>query len=188
MLAHRTHVAVGLLCGLGLWAYAPERAVPDDDKAKTAEVKKPDISKLPNDDLLKQATAILTRGSGDYLAAVRAAAGVEAQLNDAAKQLADLAQPGGEPKKDDQLKAKEMVNEDTAKAAVDAAKGKADFARRKQKLTQTRSRLQGKVATAIEEVQLAAGAFQTALDDLKPFAVEIALRFQDGTMTGTRPA
>jgi hypothetical protein len=27
-----------------------------------------------------------------------------------------------------------------------------------------------------------------ALDDLKPFAVEIALRFQDGTLTGARPA
>jgi hypothetical protein len=93
MFAHRTLVAIGLLCVLGMLAVAQERDVPDDDKAKTAEVKKPDISKLPNDDLLKQAAAIFARGSGDYHAAVRAAAGVEAQLNDAAKQLADLTQP-----------------------------------------------------------------------------------------------
>ena len=93
MLAHRTHVAVCLLCSLGLLAFFPEGAAADDDRAKAAEAKQPDISKLPNDDLLKQAAAIFARGSGDYHAAVRAAAGVEAQLNDAAKQLADLTQP-----------------------------------------------------------------------------------------------
>src|SRR5947208_2122365 len=98
MLAHRSHVAVGLLFGLGLLAISPERAVADDAEAKTAEAKaaeakQPDISTLPNDDLLKQANAILARGSGDYLAAVRALAGVEAQLDDASKQLADLTPP-----------------------------------------------------------------------------------------------
>jgi hypothetical protein len=193
MRASRTHVAVGLLCGLVLLALSPERAVADDAEtkaaaAKAAEAKQPDTSTLPNEDLLKQANAILARGSGDYLAAVRALGGVEAQLDDVSKQLADLTPPQGEPKKDGDPKVKDTVNEAAAKAAVDAAKGKADFARQRLKLAQTREQLQVKVAAAVEGMQSTAGAFQTALEDLKPYAVEIALRFQDGTMTGARPA
>src|SRR5437763_25997 len=115
MLAHRTHVAVGLLCGLGLLALSPLCATADDDKAKAAEAKPPDISKLPNHDLLKQANAVLAKGSGDYLAAVRALAGVEAQLDDASKQLADLTPPKGEPKKDNDPKVRGTVNEDAAR-------------------------------------------------------------------------
>src|SRR5262245_35881922 len=128
MVAPRIHVAVCLLCSLGLLALSPEGDAVDDDKANAAEAKQPDISKLPNDDLLKQANALIARGSGDYLAARRALAGVEAQLDDASKQLADLTPPEGEPKKDNDPKAKDTVQEDTAKAAVDAAKGRADFA------------------------------------------------------------
>ena len=130
MLAHRTHVAVGLLCSLGWLAMSPVRAAADDDKAKTVDAEQPDLSKLPNDDLLKQANAIYARGSGDCLAAVRALAGVKAQLDDASKQLAVLTPPKGEPKKDGDPKVKDTVNEATAKAAVDAAKSKADFAGR----------------------------------------------------------
>src|SRR5262245_38008655 len=107
MLADRTHVVVGLLCGLVLLALSPERAVADDAEAKAAEAKQPDISTLPNDDLLKQADVIFTRGSGDYLAAVRALAGVEARLGDVSKQLADLTPPQGEPKKDSDPKVKD---------------------------------------------------------------------------------
>jgi small-conductance mechanosensitive channel len=186
MLAHRNHIAGCLLCSLGLLALTPGRGAADD-KAKPAEAKQPDISKLPNVDLLKQANAILARGSGDYLAAVRALAGVEAQLNDASKQLADLT-PGGEPRKDGDPRLKGTVKVDAVRAAVDVAKGKADLARRRLKLAQTREQLQAKVAAAAEGLQSAAIAFQAALDDLKPFAVEIALRFKDGTLTGTRPA
>ena len=58
MLAHRARVAVGLLCGLGLLALSKEWAAADDEKAKAAEAKQTDISKLPNDDLLKLANAI----------------------------------------------------------------------------------------------------------------------------------
>lgn len=180
MPARPTRAAVGLLCGLGLLA-AAGRADPDDG-AKAAEAPQPDVSKLPNDGLLKHATALFHKASGDYLAAARALAGVEARLADASKQLADLTPPK------DESGGKEAVNEDAAKAAVDAAKARAEFARRRLILAQTRKHLQEKAATAAEGLQSAAGAFQTALDDLKPFAVEIALRFQDGSMTGERPA
>src|SRR5262249_18870707 len=89
--------------------------------------------------------------------------------------------------KDDHPKGKDTVNEDAARAAVDAAKGKADFARRRLKLAQTREQLQGKVVAAAEGRQSAAIAFQAALEDLKPFPAEIALRLQDARMTGERP-
>src|SRR5262249_15323447 len=74
MLAHRTHVAVSLLCGLGFLVLSLGFAAADDEKAKAAEAKEPEISKVSNEDLLKQANAILARGSGDYLAAARALA------------------------------------------------------------------------------------------------------------------
>ena len=64
MLARRTRVAVGLLCGLGLVALSPGLAAPDDDKAKGAEAKKLDISKLPNDGLLKHATGAISDSGG----------------------------------------------------------------------------------------------------------------------------
>src|SRR5262245_53700366 len=105
MLAQRTRVVVSLVCVLAFLVLSPGRADPDDDKAKSAEAKTPNISKLPNDELLKHANALLTRGSGEYLAAARALIGVETQLNDAAKQLADLTQPRDEPRKVDGPKA-----------------------------------------------------------------------------------
>src|SRR5262249_8026920 len=63
------------------------------------------------------------------------------------------------------------------------AKARADFAKQKLKLTLARKALQERVATAIEGVQSASVAFQTTLDDLKPFAIELGLRVKDGTLT-----
>src|SRR5262245_19360547 len=149
----RTHVAVGLVCGLGFFAISPERGATGDDRPKAVEARQADISKLPNDDLLKQANAILSRGSGDYLAAARALAGVEAQLADASKQFVELRPPGSEPRRNGGPKLEDTVNEDAAKAAVDAARSKADLARRRLSLAQTRKELQEKVAAAIESLQ-----------------------------------
>jgi small-conductance mechanosensitive channel len=187
MVVHRTLVAVSLLCGVGLLALDFARAAADDVKEKPVEAKQPDISKLSNDELLKQANAIFARGSGDYLAAARVVAGLEAQLDDAVTELADLKGPESAPKKTGDPKQKGTVDENAAALALDAAKSKAEFAKRRLKLAQTREQLQGRVATAVEGLQAAAGSFQTALDDLKPFAVEIALRLKDGSMTGVRP-
>lgn len=181
MLARRTRTAIGVLCGLGLLAL-PVLPATSDDKAKAPEARKPDLSKLPNNDLLNQARTVYDRGSGDYLAAARALAGIEAQLDDITRQLADLAPPEPSPKKADP-KGKDAA-EVAAKAAVDAARARADFAKQKLKLVQSRKQLQEKAAAAADGLQSAAGAFRAALDDLRPFAVEIALRFQDGTLAG----
>jgi small-conductance mechanosensitive channel len=152
-----------------------------DDKAKAAETKKVDLAKVTNEELLKQAETVYARASGDYLAALRALAGSELQLGDADKLLADLAPPKPPPKKSD------APGEDGARAAVEAASARVAFAKQKLRLTQARKTLQDKVVTAVEGVQSATLAFESALDDLKPFGVEIELRFQDGTMSGTRP-
>src|SRR5262249_57844690 len=106
--------------------------------------------KRPNEELLKQADAIYTRGSGDYLAARRSLAGAEVQLDDAGKQLTDLVPPKLPPEKSD------APGEDGAKAAVDVANAKAEFAKQKLKLTRTRKTLQEQVVSAVEGVQSAA--------------------------------
>jgi small-conductance mechanosensitive channel len=173
--------AAFLACAISLTvaAHADDKT---DDKEKAAETKKVDLSKRPNEELLKQADAIYARASGDYLAALRSLAGSELQLEDADKLLADLAPPKVLPKKS------HSPGEDGAKAAVDAATARVAFAKQKLKLTQTRKTLQEKIVSAIEGVLSAATAFQATLDDLKPFGVEIELRFRDGTMSGERPA
>src|SRR5262245_5484618 len=144
---HRTAaLLLGALCLLAV-ASAQNKT---DEPPKTTDAKKLDLAKLPNDELLKQADAIYARGSGDYLAAVRSLAGAEAQLDDAVKQLADLAPPKPATGKSD------APGEDGAKSAVDAAKARADFAKEKLKLTQTRKALQEKVLSGVEGVQSAA--------------------------------
>lgn len=151
-----------------------------DNKGKTTETKKIDLAKLPNEELLKQAEAIYARSSGDHLAALRSLAGSEAQLAEADKQLADLVAPKVKPKLTD------APGEDAAKAAVDTASAKAEFARQKLKLTQASKALQERVVGGVENAQSSATAFQATLDDLKPFAFEIELRYQDGTLSGKR--
>lgn len=186
-----TALTVLLSC---LWLLTAARGGPPDnkpdEKGKTAEALKVDLSRLPNDELVKQAAAIHAKGSGDYLAAVRALAGAEAQLDDANKQLADLTPPKTEPKRlPDTPKSKDTLSEseDLAKAAVDTAKRKADFTRQKHKLTLAVKQLQSKVAAAVETLQFSVGAFQAAIDDLKPYAVEFDLRIKDNTFDGKIP-
>lgn len=147
-----------------------------DDKARAAEAKKVDISKLPNDDLLKQAGSLYEKASGDYRSALRALTGADAQLVAASDQLNELAAPKITPKKSD------GTAEDAAKAAVDAATAKAEFAKQKLKLTHARKLLQERSAGVVEAVQSASTGFAAVLDDLKPFALELSLRTKDGTL------
>src|SRR5262249_37811849 len=111
MRSHRMYFVAGILCGPGLLGLYGKRAAADDEKAKAAETKQFDISKLTNDELLKQAHAILAKASGDYLAAVRALAGIEARLEDASTQLEELSLPKSQPRKVDDRKVKDTINE-----------------------------------------------------------------------------
>jgi small-conductance mechanosensitive channel len=161
-----------LACGMLLFAVAADKP---DDKARVEPAAKAELSKLPNDDLLKQAAGVYGKGSGDYLAARRALAAADARLADADAALAAFAPP-----KPPDPKAGSA--EDAAKVGVDAAKARADAARARLKLAQACKLLRERAAAGIEAVQSAASALQTALDELKPFALELDLRAKDGTL------
>ncbi len=189
----RLVAAIG--CGLLLLTPAARGSPADDkidSKPKSPETKKIHISRLPNEEIVKHATAIYSKGSGEYHAALRALAGAEVELDEATKQLAALVPPKVEAKKKDSEKKdgekKDGEAEDAAKAAVEAAKAKAAFAQQTLKLTQSRKLLQEQVATALEGVQSASSGFLATLDDLKPFALELKLRVDDGSLRAKLPA
>ena len=51
---------------------------------------------------------------------------------------------------------------------------------------QTRKGLLDRLSAAVDAGQSAGVAFLNALDDLKPYAVEIGLRLKDGTLANTK--
>src|SRR5581483_9236282 len=76
-----------------------------------------------------------------------------------------------------------------AQVAVDTAKGRQEAAQQKLKLAQTRKELLDRVSAGIDACQSAAVAFLNALDDLKPYTIELGLRVKDGTLeAGKVPA
>ncbi|MCI0700324.1 MAG: hypothetical protein L0241_04510, partial [Planctomycetia bacterium] len=151
---------------------------PAVEKPKTPDVKMMDLAKLKNEDLLKQAEGIYGKSSDEYLASMRALAGIEAQLADARKSL-DEFKPPPAPKKE------ENGNLEKAKAAVDAAKIKVEVAKQQLKLVQTVRGLLERSVSAADAAQSAASVFVSAIDDLKPYAVEFVLREKDGTLGGS---
>jgi small-conductance mechanosensitive channel len=157
-----------------------------DDKAKPAETNKVELHRLKNDDLLKQAAGIYDKAAQDYLAAERALAGAEILLEEAGKPAdapagADAAAPrtGGPAEK-------ELTAEDKARAAEDAAKAKLEAARRQLKQVQSRKELLDRVSAGIDAGRSAGVAFQSALDDLRPYAIEIGLRIKDGSLAADK--
>jgi small-conductance mechanosensitive channel len=144
---------------------------PADDKPRPAETKKLELPRLTNEELLKQVDAILDKASRDYLACFRALAAAEARLEEVRGQTDDVPPaPGGRPAGED------------PKKAVDAARTKQDVVRRQLKRVQTQKELLDRVAAGIEACRSAAVAFQNALDDLKAYSLETALRVKDGTL------
>jgi small-conductance mechanosensitive channel len=166
--------------GLLLLAFSGRVAPGDDkpeEKAKTPEVKQIDITKLPNDELLKRSDAIATKSSGDYRAALRSLAGLEAQLADVTRLLSELTAPKSAPTPGGNA-------EEAAKAAVNVAKAKVAYAQQKSKFTQARKLLHERILAASDDIQSAAASYFAALDELKPVSIEIDLRLRDGTLNG----
>jgi small-conductance mechanosensitive channel len=152
---------------------------PADDKSRPAEPKKVELPRLTNEELLKQADGLYEKASWDYLAQLRALAAAEVLLEEVRKQTDDLKvapRPTGNPA------SRQPPGEEAARKAVDAASAQQDAVRRKLKLVQTQKELLDRVATVLEGCQLSAVAFQNALDDLKAYALESALRVKDGSL------
>jgi small-conductance mechanosensitive channel len=171
-----------LVAGRGVLADSPAT----DDKAKPVEAKKVEFHLLKNDELLKQAAGIYDKTAQDYLAAARALTAAEIFLEEVTKHMGALA--GTEPEGTQSLGQMETDStaEDKARAAGDAAKVKRDAARRQLKLIQSRKELLDRVAAGLDTGKLTAVAFLNALDDLKPYTIEIGLRIKDGTLAADK--
>src|SRR5262249_57791550 len=81
---------------------------------------------------------------------------------------------------------KEPTAEDKARAAGEAAKAKLEAALRQLKLVQSRKDLLDRVSAGLDAGRSAAVAFLNALDDLKPYAIEIGLRVKDGSLAADK--
>jgi small-conductance mechanosensitive channel len=177
---------LAVACVLAAGRGQPADPPPTDDKAKPVETNKVELHRLKNDDVLKQATGIYDKAAQDYLAAARALASAEILLEEATKQ-ADA--PGGTeaagPRPNGPA-GKEPTAEEKARAAEDAAKAKLEAARRHLKQVQSRKDLLDRVSAGVDGSRSAAVAFLNALDDLKPYTIEIRLRVKDGSLAADK--
>jgi small-conductance mechanosensitive channel len=173
--AHVIYLTGLVLAAGGAGAQAP--ASQADDKAKTAPMKKIELSLLSNEELLKQASAIYDKASRDYLAQRRILASAEARLDDVRTQTDEASQSTNVTPADSQKQ-----GEKAAKKAVDEARAKQDKVRHTLKLVETQKALLGRVLGGIETCQSSAGAFQNVLDDLRAYAFEAKLRVKDGSL------
>jgi small-conductance mechanosensitive channel len=164
--------ACALAAGRGLPADPPA-----DDKAKPVETKPVEFHRLTNDDLLKRAQGIHDKAVNDYRAAARALAAAEVLLEET-----DVP---AEAKSPDPVK-KAPTAEDKAEAAVAAGRGKQEAAGRKLKRVQARKELLDRVSAGLEGCQLAGVALLNALDDLRPYVIEIGLRVKDGSLAADK--
>jgi hypothetical protein len=189
LLPHRLIGPVMLAAACTLAAGRAQTAdpLPTDDKAKPAETNKIELHRLKNDDVLKQASAIYDKAAQDYLAASRALASAELLLEQAARQADALegTEAAGPPRAPGPS-GKEPTAEDNARAAEEAAKTRLEAARQKLKRVQSRKDLLDRVAAGVDASRSAALAFLNALDDLKPYTIEIGLRVKDGSLTAAK--
>ncbi len=158
----------------------PAQPPPPGDTMKPMEMNKVELHRLKNEDLLKQASTIHEKAAQDYLAAARALASVELLLEEAARPADAPVEEKPSPKPAD------PTAETKAQAAVDATRLKQEAARRQLKLVQARKGLLDRLSAALDAGQTAGVAFLNALDDLKPYAVEIGLRVKDGTLPNAK--
>jgi small-conductance mechanosensitive channel len=160
----------------------PADPPPTADKARPVEANKVELHRLKNDDMLKQAVGIYDKAAQDYLAAARAIATAEILLEEAGRPAdrpagieAAVPRPLGP-------EGKEPTAEDKARAAGDVAKAGLEAARRQLKQVQSRKELLDRASAGVDAGRSAAVAFLNALDDLKPYTIEIGLRLKDGSL------
>ncbi len=145
-------------------------------QAPAPEAKAPELFKLKNEDLLKQAQTAYGKADGDLLAQIRELAAAEMALADVRKQIADLKMPASPA----------TAESSNLKAAVDAAKARKAAVSQKLKLAQSQKSLLDRVTAAFDACKTAETAYFNALDDLRGYAVEIDLRIQDATLAANQ--
>jgi small-conductance mechanosensitive channel len=153
----------------------------DDSQANQSE-----LHRLKNDELLKQAGAIYGKAAEEYRATVRALAAAEIMLQEASERTAMPRDTQTSPSPARSPAGNGLTAEAKAQAAVDEAKVKQAVAREKIKLVQTRQELLHGVSTRVDAGQTAADEFLQALDELKPYTIEIGLRVKDESLEAAK--
>jgi small-conductance mechanosensitive channel len=174
---------LAVVCLLAAGKVRPADTPPVSDGPKPAEAIKVEVHRLKNDDLLKKAAGVYDKAAQDYLSAARALATAEILLEEAAKP-ADA--PVGKDAAGPRPSGKEPTAEDKARVTGDAARATLDAARRQLQQVQSRKELLDRVSAGLDAGRSAAVAFLNALDDLKPYAIEIGLRVKDGSLAADK--
>lgn len=150
--------------------------------AETAEKEKqpetPELYKLSNEELLKQAQDIYNQASSEFLMQLRGVYACETILKEALKKTAALNIPGEAPSPP-----KNADPAEAAKAASDYAKSRVDAFNNLLERVQAEKTLIDKLIRRSEAATSAANIFIGAIDGLKLFLLEIRWRTKDGTLT-----
>jgi small-conductance mechanosensitive channel len=162
----------GALAGLAFSQTSPAVEAP----AARKEPKKLELHRLSNEQLLKQAQALLAKSSEAYLAQQRELALLELLHVEARKRAAALVLPQAPPRKDDASPL------EAAKSALDHHRARVAACKRRLELAQDEKSRLGQMAASLEACQSAALAFTNALEDLRLFALEISLRVKDRSL------
>lgn len=151
---------------------------PVADKENAAkEVKKRELFRLSNAELLDEAKALLSKSSEAFRAELRGLATAETQFVQARQQTAKLETTAqtSPPKNSKE-------NAPDAKAAAAASKAQVEsLKRRLDRLVVEKSVLE-QVSARVDSAQSAAAAFANVLDDLDGYVLELSLRLKDGTL------
>lgn len=151
--------------------------------SETAEKEKqpetPELYKLGNKELLKQAQDIYNQASSGFLTQLRGVYACETLLAEALKKTAALNIPGEAPPSP----SKNADPAEAAKAASDYAKTRVDAFNRLLELVQAEKTLTDKLIRRSEAAKSAANIFVSAIDGLNLFLLEIKWRTEDGTLT-----
>lgn len=159
----------------------------DSPMKKVAEVKRLELHRLSNEDLLKQSMAIHERATLDYLAQLREVAAGEVMLKSIQSKASTLK--GAEEKSDDKKgsgdgkdEGKKPSEEEVARAALERAEARQKAAKRALELAEAEGKWLRRIADCTQRAQSAGTALQDALEDLKEYVLEIELRVKDGTL------
>ncbi len=153
-----------------------------DDIAKPSQANQPELHRLKNDDLLKQAGEIYEKAADDYRAAARALAAAEVLFEEATKELAARVETKTPATVQLDSERNAPTADDKAQAAVEESKAKQAAAGEMVAFVQARQELLNRVSTRLDDCQSAADSFLHALTELKPFMIEIGLRVNDGSL------
>jgi small-conductance mechanosensitive channel len=135
-----------------------------------------ELFRLKNDDLIKQAQTLSGNAENEYRAQLRNLATVEMLLEDVRTQAAGVKIPPSPATAPAPL----------PRAAMDAATLRKTASAQALRLAQAQKALLDRISAACDACQASETACLNALDELRPYAVEVALRVSDNSIASDK--